>query len=387
MPTRDRVWSSLLPCAAALACASPAQEIPTGGTPMRVLWKFEPQDGSIDQIAASGGLVVVACDRGVVVALRADDGSERWRCKSGTDAVTAITVADQAKPGVVVVAGKRVTLCDVQSGEVCWTREVPTELAEPVVVGDVVVAGGSDGTVRALRAKDGELVWTADCLADAPPDPPGFAGDQARFAGRKARPGPAASDGEIAVVPFFDQCRAVAVDVKTGARRAVFATRGWVFMRPVITERGVIVGSQDSACRCFHKATGEVAWQLATGGRIEAACTVRDGRVYQGSCDGSLYCIDLESGRLVWRQPIGSDETDRVPVYEMPFILGASVILPTLSGEIVAFDRASGRVSGRLRPSADSEIDGAAWAGGMLFVQTRKANDHRGEEAVFAIAR
>src|SRR5262245_38996283 len=237
-----------------LCCTLAAQtEEPKDEARLRTLWKFAPGE-AIDHVAARAGFVIVSFGNGSVAALHADDGSEVWRRRVGTDAIRGIALAGEPKAdSIVLTAGKTICLHDLLRGEPRWSREMPQPLAEPAIAGRVVVAGGDDGSAHGLSLATGDVLWATDYMKDAPADPPGFDGKQARYGEQVARPGPAASDGALVFFSVFDQCRALAVEASSGARKAAFATRGWMYMKPVLSGNFVLVGSQDGRFRCFDK--------------------------------------------------------------------------------------------------------------------------------------
>ncbi len=51
----------------------------------------------------------------------------------------------------------------------------------------------------------------------------------------------------------------------------------------------------------YDTATGEERWRFYTDGPVRLAPVVYGGRVYFGSDDGYLYCVDAAEGRLAWR--------------------------------------------------------------------------------------
>ena len=56
-------------------------------------------------------------------------------------------------------------------------------------------------------------------------------------------------------------------------------------------------------------ATGAIRWSFAAEGPVRFAPSVYENRVYFGSDDGYAYCLDAESGALIWRyRPGPSDE-------------------------------------------------------------------------------
>ena len=56
-------------------------------------------------------------------------------------------------------------------------------------------------------------------------------------------------------------------------------------------------------------ASGEIRWTFFTEGPVRFAPTVNNGRVYVGSDDGCVYCLDARNGKLIWKYRAGpSDE-------------------------------------------------------------------------------
>ncbi|MFH1719718.1 MAG: PQQ-binding-like beta-propeller repeat protein, partial [Planctomycetota bacterium] len=78
----------------------------------------------------------------------------------------------------------------------------------------------------------------------------------------------------------------------------------------VIAGNNVYFGSSvTNKVYSIDAAKGEIRWTFFTEGPVRFAPTVHDGKVYVGSDDGHVYCIDGESGSLVWRYRAGpSDE-------------------------------------------------------------------------------
>ncbi|MEO2032233.1 MAG: PQQ-binding-like beta-propeller repeat protein [Planctomycetaceae bacterium] len=59
---------------------------------------------------------------------------------------------------------------------------------------------------------------------------------------------------------------------------------------------------------CVELKSGRTVWSFVTGAPIRLAPTVTDGRVYFGSDDGHVYCLDAEDGGLVWQFRAGPAE-------------------------------------------------------------------------------
>ena len=70
----------------------------------------------------------------------------------------------------------------------------------------------------------------------------------------------------------------------------------------VATEDSMFFGSSiDDSVRCLDLKTGNVRWVFTSDGPIRIAPCFSYGNVYFGSDDGHAYCLDAESGELVWK--------------------------------------------------------------------------------------
>ena len=63
----------------------------------------------------------------------------------------------------------------------------------------------------------------------------------------------------------------------------------------------IYVGSDDEHLHCIDAATGQKVWTFKTGGPIESSPLVLGNRVYVGSSDGALYAVDTSTGKEAWK--------------------------------------------------------------------------------------
>ena len=78
---------------------------------------------------------------------------------------------------------------------------------------------------------------------------------------------------------------------------------------PAVVGNHVYFGSMvDHHLRCVDLKSGKTVWSFATGGPIRLAPTVDFGRVYCGSDDGRVYCLDAATGEPVWGLRAGPEE-------------------------------------------------------------------------------
>ncbi len=99
--------------------------------------------------------------------------------------------------------------------------------------------------------------------------------------------------------------------------------------------------------------------------------SVADGRVYAAGGEGSVYALDLQSGKEVWRYR--ADKKEGLRLVGGPGVGDGLVVVGGLSGEVIALDRENG--SERWRAKVSSEVIVApAVSQGLVFV---RSNDGR----------
>jgi outer membrane protein assembly factor BamB len=123
-------------------------------------------------------------------------------------------------------------------------HEVGPLIGGPVVEGETVVVGSSDGSMYAVSATDGTLAWE-------------------------------------------------------------FPTGDKIWSTPTVVGGIVYFGSLDHTVYAVNLADGYPIWSYETGGAITGTPLVLDGRLYIGSFDGNLYILDTDTGSDVGVIPLG----------------------------------------------------------------------------------
>lgn len=352
----------------------------------RVMWKYAPQGSQFKEVVARDGTVFALDRSGKIHALDAASGQKRWTSEGKEPFSFGYGLALSAQPmfdAILVGCDSGLFALDRKNGKKLWHTEIALGVAGPACTAKAVIAGSANGKVYACELSTGRILWQHEYLKDAPEDPPGFAGEQARFNGRPARPRDAATDGKMVVLSIFDQCRMLALDVETGKRLWDFRTKGWMHGRPAIGPRNVIVGSQDQHFYAIDKKMGKLTWKVKTRARNEASAAPTERFVYFGSCDANLYAVD--QGRVSWKFPTDHEEGHGAPIYSCPLVIGENVYVAAMSGKVYALQRKTGKLLWSLRPVANSQLNSdLVTDGGRLFVTTRKDGD-AGQSAVLAI--
>ena len=229
--TGDRLWSGPVVADGVVYVGSKdasvyAVDAATGG----LVWQYDTGDSIIGGVRLHGDMLLFPSYDYSLYALDVSDGTLLWRAAMGSGSATRPGVGD----GAVYVGDfdGRVYAFDVETGRSLWTQWLgETDIwASPVVHGDLVLVGASDGRLYALADDDGSLRWS-------------------------------------------------------------FATEGEIGSTPAISDGTVYFGSYDDGIYAVDIATGGLAWRFATEGDIGAAVAVLNGTVYAGSRDGALYAI------------------------------------------------------------------------------------------------
>jgi outer membrane protein assembly factor BamB len=79
---------------------------------------------------------------------------------------------------------------------------------------------------------------------------------------------------------------------------------------PQVVDGKVYVGSTDFNIYCMDAATGTPIWKYPTENSIISSPAVANGKVYIGSDDGLFYCVDAATGELVWSSDWSKSRVD-----------------------------------------------------------------------------
>lgn len=329
--------------------------------------------------------VIVGTDLGRVRAYECRDGSPVWVYRFG-----GRVYYRPSTDGKQVYFSSSMGVGAVQASDGVEVWNFPHEHCDgpTLALADklLVYVAGSDGILYALNSNTGDVQWESEFVSDAPADPPGFSGEQARFDNTKARPTALASDGETIYLSVFDQCRIVAINASDGKRRWSFQSNGWVHGSAVATAQHVYFGSQDKHFYCLDKTTGEKVWSYETKSRVESGGAVDDDSVYFGSCDGHLYCLAQSSGEVRWKFAADRWKDRSTPIYSVPILAGKHAVFAAGEGQAYAVDRQTGQLAWKSRPAEDAELFcSPATDGERFFLVTRPTIEGKGAPALLAI--
>jgi outer membrane protein assembly factor BamB len=331
------------------------------------------------------GVVYVGDVGGTLSAIKATDGSILWASATGSQ----IYAAPAKRAGTIYCTSRFGLIAVSQAdGRVLWNSGLVGDAtgSSPLIVNDRLIVAGTSGKVCAVGF-DGKLIWQHDIAEDAPPSPPGFDAIRGRASpDTAARPVTAACDGTAIFQPIFDQSRIAVIDLKAGRRRWSFQAKGWIYGEPTVTENRVFFGSQDNQLYCLDKRRKTLLWTFPAKSRIEAGVAYRDGAVYVASCDGRLYRLNSETGKEVWSYRTPDSGAKSRAIYSAPLCTENAVYFGSFDGYLYCLKTASGELIWKIRPVPDSEITSAPVTDGRQIVMAVRQNSkNKGQHAIVAV--
>lgn len=79
-----------------------------------------------------------------------------------------------------------------------------------------------------------------------------------------------------------------------------YTTNAPILSSPVLDKGRLFFGSNDTDIRCLDSQLGVLLWSFNTGGDIVSTCALANDMIFVASEDGHLYCLDDSTGGLLW---------------------------------------------------------------------------------------
>ncbi len=239
----------------------------------------------------------------------------------------------------------------LRDGSIAWNIEQAVAFPPAAGDGTVIVAAGA--ILVALQGATGERLWSLDLASDISAPPLRAAGwliaplegDQlvalesanGREVWRRPLGGPVrvqpAFGGNRLFVPI-DDGRLAALDVTTG--RLLWEQPLTGSPREVLPLDAVFVGTTGNYLYRISPANGRIEWRWRTGGDIIGAPIVDEERVYFASLDNMVWALDRDSGVQRWREVL-----PRRP-RAVPGLVDELLLVSSVSEHLPSFKRETG---------------------------------------------
>lgn len=272
----------------------------------------------------------------------ADQVAVRWTADAGTGSSSQrrVTAAPITGGGLVYTldANSHLYAFRADTGARAWNRDLVPRGEEGGAIGGgiafdngVLYAGTAYGDIMAMRAANGEVLWS-------------------RRLGVPVRGAPTIAEGRAFVLTQNNQLHALALD--TGEQlwlHAGFSDAAGLLSgaSPAVANGVVLAPYTSGELFALRADNGRVLWSdsLTRSGRLAVLSEVNDiaglpvldrGRVFAVGNAGRMVAIDLITGERLWEQDVAGVQS--------PWVAGEYVYVVTASAEVVALSRSDGGV-------------------------------------------
>jgi len=262
---------------------------------LTVKWRATVGGGGAASASVMGDQVYVVRDAanspgGKLYALDRNTGQQLWSFPP--DAVTGdfSSTTPAVANGIVYFGVNRfgtvVFAVNAASGAEIWRHNGPVAniVSSPTVIDGRVYAAFTNGSIRALDATSGQIIWSVTA-------------DQGAYSS------PAIADGRLYIA--IHNRGLLALDANTGATLWLAPMPGPQWSSPAVDNGRVFVGSRDDhKLYAFDAITGVTLWTATTNDWVQTSPAVADGVVYIGNNAGNVYAFNAETGNLIWQSPV-----------------------------------------------------------------------------------
>jgi len=332
----------------------------------RRLWRYQANGVIYHAPVASERLIHAVTNRGEVIAVDfkgvkawskqltrifPSDGSERPARIDGPASCFDETVYVGTMAGVVYAL-------DAATGEEKWRRDIDSTILGAVTMqpateteaARLYVIGQDDGALHCLSADDGTPLWTSDPIDRCDGSPSSAPGVLAFGSCASALHVVSAEDGAILhnISLGADAQVAGGVAIRgnslfSGSQSGEVFHADWsdgsllwtntdaggeVFTTPAVSADRVVFGAMDDHFYSLDRATGTLQWKVAARGMTTSPVIARDKLVV--AAGGVLSILALDSGEELWSFEV-SDETSS------PSIIGGMIVVGSDDGTVSAF--------------------------------------------------
>ena len=231
----------------------------------------------------------------------------------------------------------------------------PQEFASPVVAGDRLFVGASNGVLYALSRQNGALLFRQQL--------------EGGIVGR----GVVAAD---VVYVGTQGGRLYALSGRSGKTLWSYLCKGPIASTPVIAGKLIYFTSGENRIYALDRQTGAFKWQFDRESpdgftvRGQSSPLYSDGRVFVGFSDGSLVALKAETGEILWTRSLAGDTSRFVDVDATPIVWNDLVVVSGYSTGVHALDPRDGSIKWRY------DVEAASTASAIqdrLFVTSSKS--------------
>ncbi len=271
-------------------------------------WTYKSSGPLKSSVAIAKGRVFLTSTDGKIYAISEQDGSDMWNYSVGapiytTPAFIASGSGSSEYDKIFLGADDgSVYAFNMNDGSLLWSYATGNDVrASPMVINGIVYIGSTDGTLYALdedgqtdggqgvndttTANNEDLLWSKSIGSISGSSPAALLEDDNLYIGT-------------------DEGRLYALDRFTGATvwEHNFGTAAALKGSPAIGDGLIYIGAGDSQFYAVNAEDGEIVWEDTTGSSISSspAIDTDNNIVIVGSDDGNVYAYEADSGDRLW---------------------------------------------------------------------------------------
>ncbi|HUF27150.1 MAG TPA: PQQ-binding-like beta-propeller repeat protein [Gemmatimonadaceae bacterium] len=281
-----------------------------------LVWRSADIRGTVGAPAVGERVTVVATVDRWVYALDTRTGQLFWRYRIRGTLGTGPLIAG----GLVIVGTQgrdgQLAAIDLYTGKRRWNDRIG-DIASPLAIhGNVVYGATQNGLVFAYSIEDGHRRWVTG--------------------GAPTRSGPLLVGRHLAVATLRDTL--VVLEASTGLR-VVRAPLPATAVAPLalLDDSTLVLSSPSGAVMAIEIPTGRVRWQVDTEAPVYGAPVVARDTVFALTNEGVLWAIPVNDPDGLVKASIGGVSVSA------PVVLRHGVLVATVDGHVIYFDRVTGR--------------------------------------------
>ena len=152
-----------------------------------------------------------------------------------------------------------------------------------------------------------------------------------------------------------------------------YETEGAVTSSPAIVDGRVYIGSHDQNIYCLDAYNGSLIWKFPINYSVMSSPAVVGGRVYTGADDGNIYCIDADTGNQIWKKFAGGwKPIVFTPIWQprsSPIVVGDRLYVGALDGKVYCLNTANGDIVWEYQ-TGDPIGGSPAYSNGFVYIMS-----------------
>ena len=302
----------------------------------KIIWKVSTSQSINHSPAYESGVLCITEVGGRVYGLEAATGKEIWQ----TDLLDNLGRYNFGTPcaddGKFYVGTTHQLACiEAKNGKVYWNSDFGsdwiTSCSSPAVENDFLALGGmwhGENSFLVINKKDGKKIW-GHSVDSGMHSSPTIINDKILIGSRNS-------------ILYCCNIENGTVIWKQSIGESTNSC--WMASTPAVKDEIIIAGSGDGIVKAINFNDGSEIWKFKSDSAIFKLSPYRrddkgllsspaivSNKVFFGSADGHLYCLDLKTGKELWSYDLG------VPVLSTPLVTGNALFVGSYNGRVYAF--------------------------------------------------